>query len=97
MDPEELLRRRRLYCVGWPRRRRENHAGQAGRRQGPTAELPGAAVHADGAGGGTGAFFMVTASMSLEPVLALHLTQKVSTVSEGVVTDCAPCPKLPAL
>ena len=31
-------------------------------------------------------FFMVTASMSLEPVRALHLTQKISTASEGVVT-----------
>ena len=27
-------------------------------------------------------FFMVTASMSLEPVLTLHLTQKISTDSE---------------
>jgi len=32
-------------------------------------------------------FFMVTASMSLESVLALHLTQKISMDSEGVVMD----------
>lgn len=31
--------------------------------------------------------FMVTASVSLEPVLTLHLTQKISTASEGVVMD----------
>ena len=30
-------------------------------------------------------FFMVTASMSLEAVLALHLTQYISPASEGVV------------
>ena len=30
-------------------------------------------------------FFMVTASMSLESVLALHLTQYISPASEGVV------------
>ena len=30
-------------------------------------------------------FFMVTASMSLEAVLALHLTQEISTASDGVV------------
>ena len=29
-------------------------------------------------------FFMVTASMSLDPVRALHLTQYISTGSEGV-------------
>ena len=32
-------------------------------------------------------FFMVTASMSLDPVLALHLTQKISTDSEEEVMD----------
>ena len=32
-------------------------------------------------------FFMVTASMSLDPVLALHFTQKISMDSEGVVMD----------
>ena len=30
-------------------------------------------------------FFMVTASMSLDPVRALHLTQYISTALEGVV------------